>query len=168
MTSEKRIFRAVLIGGSIESDPIDSQCVMGWEGYHLHQFDDGQTRYGILHPEYVFPIEDERKVKLSKLLTAEKDKLLYDYDFGDSWRHILLLKNILSPTPDQFYPVCIKGKRACPPEDSGGIWRYQWMLEVLAEPKHPKYTDLVEWLGEPLDPEAFDLTAINEAFRAKF
>jgi hypothetical protein len=59
-------------------------------------------------------------------------------------------------------PACIKGKRACPPEDCGGIWGYEELLETISNPKHPDHEDMLEWLGGEFDPEEFDLEAINE------
>jgi dihydropteroate synthase len=46
----------------------------------------------------------------------------YTYDFGDNWEHKIQLEKILPREKNINYPICIKGKRACPPEDCGGIW----------------------------------------------
>jgi hypothetical protein len=54
------------------------------------------------------------------------------------------------------YPVCIAGKRACPPEDCGGVFGYEDLLKVLSDPEHEEYEDRIEWLGGSFDPEAFD------------
>ncbi|MEM1219624.1 MAG: plasmid pRiA4b ORF-3 family protein, partial [Bacteroidota bacterium] len=67
----------------------------------------------------------------------------------------------------QVYPRCIKGKRACPPEDCGGIWGYMEMIEIMKNPKHPEYEDTLEWLGEELDSEAFDMVSINKSLGTK-
>ena len=56
---------------------------------------------------------------------------------------------------------CVKGKRACPPEDCGGIWGYAELLEVLKEPEHPEHEEMVEWLGGEFDPEEFNLEELN-------
>jgi hypothetical protein len=52
--------------------------------------------------------------------------------------------------------VCIKGKRACPPEDCGGIWGYEELLQIIKNPKHEEYEDMMEWLDKEVDPEHFD------------
>ena len=60
----------------------------------------------------------------------------------------------------------MKGKRACPPEDCGGSWGYQHVLEVVANPKVPGNVDddqLLEWLGGKWNAEAFDLNEVNQA-----
>jgi hypothetical protein len=93
---------------------------------------------------------------------------LYIYDFGDDWVHVLLLEKILPWDPEAELPRCIKGKRACPPEDVGGPYGYADFLEVLADPEHPDHQEMVEWIGGPFDPEAFDMKAVNTALRTAF
>ncbi|WP_145444608.1 plasmid pRiA4b ORF-3 family protein [Mucisphaera calidilacus] len=66
------------------------------------------------------------------------------------------------PKPGVDYPVCLAGKLACPPEDCGGIYRYEHMLTVVADADHEEHDDLVEWLGDDFDPEAFDIDEVND------
>jgi hypothetical protein len=113
---------------------------------------------------------DSRRVKLSKLITTEGEKFTYEYDFGDGWEHDILIEKILSPldrimppNAKQTFPMCLKGKRACPPEDVGGIWGYGTFLEAIQNPEHPEHSMYLEWSGGDFDPEAFDLDAINQA-----
>ena len=84
-----------------------------------------------------------------------------DDEFGDNWEHLLLMEKILPPDPGQRFPQCIKGKRACPPEDVGGTWGYEEFLEALRDPEHPEHDEYLEWIGGKFDPEAFDLERIN-------
>lgn len=65
-------------------------------------------------------------------------------------------------------PACVAGKRACPPEDCGGIWGYEHLLKVLADPSHPEYEEQREWVDEEIDPEAFDIDLANIVLKAKF
>ena len=76
-------------------------------------------------------LENEQPVKLSNVIPREKFKFSYLYDCGDSWEHKILVEKILEPEAGIDYPVCIKGKRACPPEDCGGTWGYQDFLEAV-------------------------------------
>ena len=46
----------------------------------------------------------------------------WDYDFGDGWEHDVVVEPIEPARSDVMYPVCLTGKRACPPEDCGGPW----------------------------------------------
>ncbi len=137
------------------------QVVMGWTDSHLHQFIAGHIYYGIPDPEYGMEVRSERVVPLSQVLSVPKAKFLYEYDFGDSWEHELLLEQIIAPDPATRYPMCLAGKRACPPEDCGGVWGYAELLEAIHDPDHPEHETMLEWIGGSFDPEAFDLQAVN-------
>ncbi len=144
------------------------QEVVGWEDAHLHQFKVGKTYYGVTYPDDFDGMpetRDERKARLEALVSKPKAKFVYEYDFGDSWEHEVVLEKILPPEPGARYPVCLDGKRACPPEDCGGVWGYGDLLEVIQDPKHPEHEDMLEWLGEEFDPEKFDVEAVNKALR---
>jgi Plasmid pRiA4b ORF-3-like protein len=138
------------------------QTAMGWTDSHLHQFTINNIEYGHPQPEFEFDVEDEALVKLSQVVTGEKFKFLYTYDFGDGWDHEILVEKILLPHPENDYPFCIKGKRACPPEDCGGAWGYSDLLAALQDPEHPEHEEKLEWVGEDFDPAAFDLEETNQ------
>ena len=53
--------------------------------------------------------------------------------------------------------MCIKGKRACPPEDCGGPWGYAGFLDAIGDPNNPEHDEMIEWIGEDFDPEEFDV-----------
>lgn len=99
------------------------QVAMGWENSHLHSFSDGEAYYGEPYPGS--EIKNEARVKLKSLLRAEKEFITYEYDFGDSWEHKIVLEKILAGGEHSQVPLCIGGKRACPPEDCGGIWGFR-------------------------------------------
>ena len=90
---------------------------MGWFGEHLYEFKVHGTSYGdpsvLLEGEVV----DEKAVHLNWLISQEQEKFLYIYDFGDNWEHDITVEKILPIEEGTHYPVCIDGKRACPPED---------------------------------------------------
>ncbi|MBF0556279.1 MAG: plasmid pRiA4b ORF-3 family protein, partial [Nitrospirae bacterium] len=73
------------------------------------------------------------------------------------WEHVILLEKIL-PRDDISikYPICIDGKRACPPEDCGGAWGYEELLEAIADPNHKEHAEMLEWVGEDFVPEEFE------------
>jgi Plasmid pRiA4b ORF-3-like protein len=106
-------------------------------------------------------IEDEDDFQLSDLLKKEKDSILYEYDFGDSWEHKIVLEKILPVDADVEIPCCIKGRRACPPEDCGGVWGYQNLIEAIEDPSNPDHDEMLEWVGEAFDPEAFSIEETN-------
>ena len=138
------------------------QRVMGWEGSHLHQFVMGGIAYGDPGMVGEWDVEDARTVTLAALVRGEKSKLLYEYDFGDSWEHELLVEKLLPRDEGKRYPVCLMGKRACPPEDCGGIWGYASFLEAIRDPEHPEHDEMLEWVGGEFDPDILDLDEVNK------
>jgi hypothetical protein len=111
-------------------------------------------------------MRDEREVTLGQIAAGKGHKFRYEYDFGDDWRHQVLIEKVLPAEPDQAYPVCIAGRRACPPEDVGGIWGYGYFLEAIQDPDHEEHEDYLEWIGGEFDPEAFHLEEVNQALAA--
>jgi hypothetical protein len=128
------------------------QVAMGWTDSHLHQFIIENKRYSIPSPEDWEPVIDERRTHLNQVIPSEKFKFVYVYDFGDSWEHEILVEKILPSELGVKYPLCIKGKRACPPEDVGGIWGYDSFLEAMGDPSHKEYDFYLEWWGGEFDP----------------
>lgn len=167
--SQPPIWRRILVPSDITLARLHRilQAVMGWEDCHLHQFIVGQTYYGVPDPDYGGWVEmrDEKRVKLNQIVPGEGFKFRYEYDFGDSWMHTLRVEKVLAPEPGQQYPACIKGKRACPPEDVGGIWGYYGFLEAIQDPDHLEHEDYLTWVGGEFDPEAFDLDEVNAVLR---
>jgi hypothetical protein len=145
------------------------QVVMGWEDCHLHQFIVRGEYYGPLDPEdasWDMEIHDEEEISLSKIAKmGRKVRFTYEYDFGDSWQHEIVLEKTLEPEPKVKYPRCIEGERACPPEDVGGVWGYAEFLEAIADPKHESHRDMKEWIGGRFDPEKFSADEVNEELR---
>lgn len=148
------------------------QAAFGWWNYHLHQFEIGGVRYGPPEPDgmdFGLEIEDETGARLSNLLpkTNRKARWIYEYDFGDGWRHEVLFEGFPPAEPKMKYPLCIEGARACPPEDCGGPWGYGDYLAALADPEHEQHEELLEWRG-PFDAEAFDAKKVTrDLWKAK-
>jgi hypothetical protein len=145
------------------------QVVMGWEDSHLHQFIVRGEYYGPLDPEdldWGLERKDEEEIRLSEIAEmGRKVRFTYEYDFGDSWEHEIVLEKILEPEPKVKYPRCVEGERACPPEDVGGVWGYADFLEAIGDPKHEGYAEMKEWIGGKFDPDKFDLNAVNRELR---
>jgi hypothetical protein len=137
------------------------QIAMGWTDSHLHQFEIGETRYGVPDPDDFLEFEDERRVRLCDV--SGDDEFFYEYDFGDSWRHAIRIGQVLPVEPRGTYPRCVDGRRACPPEDCGGAWGYAELLSALADRRHPEHEDLLTWTGGRFDPEDFDREQVNQA-----
>ena len=83
------IWRTVLVPGDIALAAFHDviQVTMGWTDSHLHQFIANRVFYGVPDDDFELEMEDETQYKLSQLLTKEKESLIYEYDFGDSWEH---------------------------------------------------------------------------------
>ena len=141
------------------------QAVMGWTDSHMHAFRLGIEQYGVPNREFPDMFRNERNVRLDQLV-GKGDKLIYEYDFGDGWEHELKIEKELTPEPGIRYPRCTAGKRACPPDDCGGPWGYEHLLEVLRDPKHDEHEELREWIGGDFDSEAFDLNETDQTLRA--
>jgi hypothetical protein len=139
---------------------------MGWTNSHMHAFLVDGVEYGVPDPEMEF--KNELRAKLNKVAPYEKSKFRYEYDFGDDWDHNILVEKILPVDTLVKYPRCIGGKRACPPEDCGGVWGYVNLLEAIADPEHEQHREMLEWIGNEFDPEAFDMEAISQLLSAPF
>jgi hypothetical protein len=165
--SKPPIWRRLLVPGDVTLEHLHYiiQVAMGWTNSHLHQFIVDGLYFGEPHPDYGLEMHDHRRIRLNAVTTEIGYKFTYEYDFGDSWTHTLLVEKIAEPEPGRQYPMCVKGKRACPPEDVGGVWGYEEFLEAISDPDHPEHEMYLEWIGGEFDPEAFDLEETNEMLR---
>jgi hypothetical protein len=140
------------------------QRAMGWRNSHLYIFEVDRERYAEPHPEWDIDILDSRKKTLAEMFTGGRKAFVYDYDMGDGWRHDIELVKAVECEPGAK-PRVLDGARACPPEDSGGPPGYMNLLVTLSDPQSEDYRDMMDWLGGPFDPNAFDLQAADEAVR---
>ena len=171
--SKPKIWRRILVPSDLLLSDFHKiiQTTMGWTNSHLHQFIKDQTFYTRKMADDDFWGEmdniDYTEMKISDLLKKEKDKIIYEYDFGDGWEHDLILEKIDTNGENKNIPTCLTGKNNCPPEDCGGIWGYANMLEILKHPDHEEYEEYIEWLGEKFDPKYFDKNEINKMLKTK-
>ena len=147
------------------------QDSMGWFDSHLHVFR-LKKPHGKKIIEIGIPMDDFDDIKIlqgwdeyiSDYLFEPGMIATYEYDFGDSWNHEIVLEGILLKDKTSNYPRCIDGQRACPPEDCGGIWGYENLLKVIADPDNDEYESTIEWLSGwygKYDPEAFNSKKIK-------
>jgi len=115
---------------------------------------------------------DESTVPLATLLVNPGDLIEYMYDFGDSWEHTIKLEKVKGVAHGAPLAVCTGGRRAGPPDDCGGIWGYELMIEAGLDPEHPEYEEYAEQIesifgeGADFDPAAFDLKRANRRLEA--
>jgi hypothetical protein len=136
------------------------QIVMGWADYHLHHFQFADVMYGAPTPEDR-EMNDGRKVKLSAALVDGERVFQYLYDYGDGWCCVVVLEAVAPMIPGVTYPRLVEGARHGPPEDVGGPWGYGEFLEAIADSKHDRHKELLEWCGGDFDPQQFDIDEIN-------
>lgn len=146
------------------------QDSMGWLDCHLHEFQVQNPSSGLEErigtpaeedPELLGVVHPGWKRYISDYFSLENPKAQYMYDFGDDWQHTLTLEKILSREKGKQYPLCMKGKRACPPEDCGGVSGYENLLKIIADPNHEDYDEWKERLEEDFDPEDFDSKSVG-------
>jgi len=144
------------------------QDSMGWLDYHLHAFSIKKS-HKKKPLEIGIPSDDFDDVQflpgweidIIEYFNEPGKSAPYLYDFGDSWEHEVLLEGILLKDKNLTYPRCLAGERACPPEDCGSVPGYYEMLDVLKNPKHPEYSEYIDWLKNhaidytPYDPDRF-------------
>ncbi len=146
------------------------QDSMGWLDYHLHQFDirDPLTKtrmlVGMPHGEEFGDVSEVLpgwRVPITALFTLMNRKAAYEYDFGDGWEHSVALEKVFPSEREKDYPACTGGRRACPPEDCGGVYGYYSLLEIISNPDHDEYEGTVQWLGGSYGPDKFDKRSVQ-------
>jgi hypothetical protein len=171
LDSEPEIFRRVLVAGDTPLDTLHRviQVAMGWTNSHLHEFHIKGVSYGDINMDDGMDMEggeDESRFSLQEVATRVRSVINYAYDFGDDWEHKITVEKI-AEKDERFpgYPVCIEGQHAAPPEDCGGIFGYYENLEVLKDPDHEEYEDVLEWMGGQFDPDGFDIVGVNKELK---
>jgi hypothetical protein len=144
------------------------QIAMGWSDSHLHQFEKNGTNWGVVEYDEFGDLEliSEDRAPLDEVLKTAGESLIYIYDFGDNWRHEVVLEQITS-SDASAKPICLSGERRCPPEDVGGAHGYQEFLEAVFDPKHEEFEHYRQWAGDPVHAEEFDLKAVNAKLSRK-
>ena len=159
------IWRRLLVPADISLARLHATLLaaFGWHGGHMHVFETAYGDFG--HANRELGHRADGAVTLEQVAPQARDKIRYTYDFGDDWVHDIVVEKVLDPDPSTAYPRCTGGKRAAPPDDCGGVWGYEELVEVLADPAHPEHEERLEWLGladaGQFVPDAFDVEAVN-------
>lgn len=143
------------------------QCAMGWQDRHLNEFivknplSGVEVRIGYPgdEPEDTKFVIDDFETAIKNYFNLENRTAEYLYDFGDDWYHDIILEDIVESYELVELPKCLDGARACPPEDCGGVYGYDDVIEALEDKENPEHADLIEWLGD-YDPDRFDKSEI--------
>lgn len=170
--SRPPIWRCILVpDGTLDDLHEWIQTAMGWTDSHLHQFVIREQRYG--DPEMLddgfgeAEIIDTLDVELSGLFGRGRPprRFIYEYDFGDGWRHEIEFEGVQEAPRGKKPPCCLGGERACPPEDIGGVWGYANYLQAIRDPDHEEHEMYVEWGGDSYDSETFNIASATRAMR---
>jgi len=164
------IWRRILVpvNSSFYDLHVDIQTAFGWENCHLFQFsktgflDENTIR--LPDPEDEAGVQDARKTFLKAAFKKQGDALVYVYDFGDHWEHIVRLEELTDKEPE--WAVCLDGENECPPEDVGSVTGYDAMLECFAIGSLLRKSELRDWLGlkphENWEPGRFSAREANK------
>jgi hypothetical protein len=121
------------------------QAAFGWTDSHLHRFALGGDPFDSKSQWFLCPYDveegdddgiPEEDVRLDETLHEPGDALAYVYDYGDSWDLTIRLESVLPATADAPPAKVVDGRRAAPPEDSGGITDAESLAEVLDDSAH--------------------------------
>jgi hypothetical protein len=161
------IWRRLLVPADLTLEQLHDvlQAAVGWQHCHMHDFRIGEKTFGTPDPDDSFmgtpATASEKTARLFRVLGKAGAKAVYTYDFGDNWQHRITVEKVLAPEPGRAYPVCVDGKRHGPPEDCGGVYGFYSLLETIGDPEHEEHAEMLEWLGEDFDPEAFSVDEVN-------
>ena len=162
------IWRRIQVPGNITLDKLHGiiQVCMDWDDLHLHQFLIDRTCYSLPDEDDLWQTsrpKNETQYTLHDLDKKIQPRFQYIYDFGDDWVHQITVEKTLPLEEGKPYPVLITGRRACPPEDIGGIYYYMHVLDVLEDPEDEEYNEVTNRLDmDFFDPAQFDAGDIAE------
>lgn len=161
--TKPEVWRTVVVPStmSLKKLHIVIQMAMGWESYHLFDFEIGGVRYG--EPdEYGFDTTPVKSLnsRIGKAVSGVKT-FKYVYDYGDNWVHQIKVVGKSSVPASLKLPACIGGENACPPEDCGGTFAFENLKDALADKKHPDHEEIVNWIGDDYNYQEFSLEEVN-------
>jgi hypothetical protein len=164
------VWRRIEVASNIKLAELSGvlEAAMGWLGAHLHAFKVDGVLYEIPDDDsFGFPPpRDERKARLGDVLPVVTSKMRWDYDFGDGWEHDVVVESIEPMKREGASPVCVAGKRACPPDDCGGPRGYSNLLAAIGDPTHEEHEALSQWLPPGFDANEFDIALATEMMRS--
>lgn len=135
------------------------QVTMRWQETHMFEFIEGERIYGEPFPndsEWDRKVLNAKNIRLKSLVERGVDRFLYVYDFGDNWRHHVLIEGVRQGDADTDYPAFVGGAHRAPPEDVGGTTGFEEFLEAVQDPHHEEHDRMLEWCGGSFDPEDID------------
>jgi len=165
--TQPRVWRRMLVKETMWLSRLhDSiQIAFDWFDYQTHCFALDDLRFGNPVKRDDLSVEDDRDVTLADLNLASRDRMSYDYQFGEGWKVDIRVEKVSPVAKGAILPSCVAGERAGPPEDCGGLEAFHDMLACLKEPESDLGKEWIGWLGPEYDPAAFDAAKVNTALR---
>ena len=170
--SKPPIWRRIIVPAGITFSQLSIilNKTMEWSGYHLFEFNFYKLGLSILEDleEYGYmqnDCADASKTYIREYL-EENEKFTYIYDFGDDWRHLVVVEKVIEDY-EYNYPMVVKYRGDSPIEDCGGIWGYYEYLDIIEDKTHPEYEERLEWMQGGGYPNTYDIDAINEELKTQ-
>lgn len=154
------IWRRLDIRSDVKLDVVHQvlQSAFGWTDSHLHRFSLGAGPFDPNSDLFLCPYDLEEgdddgipasDVRLDEAIQSPGDLLRYIYDYGDSWELTLRLEEVMPAAENSPMATCVDGRRAAPPEDSGGITDAEDLAQVLDDPAHFDIGEVNQSLRDP-------------------
>ena len=125
------------------------QAAFGWPNTHLYEFSPQGIGSGPaigLTNDFTNDIDkNSKRFKLSHYFCRRGEQIIYTYDLGDRWEHLITLENIFN-TPAKR-ATCLDGGGACPPEDCGGVRGFDNFKKSINDPSQAEHMSIREWAG---------------------
>ena len=164
MKSEPLVWRELEVPSSISLTSLAQAILlaMGWNEDHLHQFVGKKRDYYNTSPNkpdspFGMGDKDGSRYGISHLLQKKGDSVQFEYDYGDGWLHVVKLTAKADYASGEKKVVKLTGgANACPPDDCGGIWRYNHLVQLMREkPNSLELREFYDWMGSKWDPAFF-------------
>lgn len=160
------------------------QCVFNWTDSHMYHFlapPGGKltrkalrdARRFIMPGEEGFGIFDNEDIPaaetpISTVFTPDCKQIIYEYDFGDSWEHLVKLRRRIHTADVNPLPRCLAGENAAPVDDIGGLYGFYQLQDALRDATHEMHEHAIYALGENFDESQFDLDFANRRLASAF
>jgi Plasmid pRiA4b ORF-3-like protein len=168
------VWRRIKLSSKMTLDDL-SRAIQGafaWMGGHGHQFNFGKGElyssndFGDAGDNMGFPIpKDSKHVRLSEFLNPKHKPFKYEYDFGDSWLHVVSIESVTPMERPIKDPECIAGENSAPPQDCGGTPGFENFKKIMANKRDSEHSSMRDWYGGDFNPQQFNMGETNKRIK---
>ena len=147
------------------------QLVMGWENFHLHNFDISGKSYGLSYPGAGGWFSDCATTTLLRDLNLRiKDKFKYTYNYFANWKIQIRVEKILDFKKGQQYPFCKAGSNAGPFEEVRSMEHFEAIRDLFCYPENDffKILQFHENIYFPWKSNVFKKKVINAWLKKEY